>query len=186
MTLSGRHGKTARKYMLQHINRPRTYTRTFQKFTHMKAQMKNENEPHENPLVRVLSRHLESDVWNNWETITHKKIGDNLRCYPIIVVYAVAIPYLWEFHGKAPWVTKFAAITWSAWLGWYVILTLIQTYSLFAAVIPDILGKNVKSDKSMRTAILRIFISLSVSVASGFFMIGAGCIAWLIYSHSPH
>ncbi|WP_297832594.1 hypothetical protein [Pseudomonas sp.] len=148
--------------------------------------MESESKQQDNPIIRVLRRHLEFDVWNNWESITHKKIGDNLRCYPIIVLFAVAIPYLWGFPGKSPWVTKFAAITWSAWLGWYVVLTLIQTYSLFSAVIPEIFGKSVRKNPTLMSAILRLLITLSISVASGFFMIGAGFIAWLIYSRAPH
>lgn len=148
--------------------------------------MESESKQQDNPVVRVLRRHLEFDVWNSWESITHKKIGDNLRCYPIIVFFAVAIPYLWDIPGKSQWVTKLAAITWSAWLGWYVILTLIQTFSLFSAVIPDIFGKDIRTNASWMSAILRLLITLSISVASGFFMLGAGCIAWLIYSHAPH
>lgn len=140
----------------------------------------------DNALVRILSRHLDFDMWNNWESITHKKIGDNLRCYPVIVLFAVAIPYLWAFPGKAQWVTKIAAITWTAWLGWYSILTLVQTYSLFTALIPEVVGRPARASTSLTGAVLKLLLMLTLSSASGFFMIGAGYMAWLIYSRAPH
>lgn len=139
------------------------------------------------PLVdRLWKTHLEVDI-SEWEQVTHKKIGDNLRCYPIIIVFAVAIAYLWDasiaiqypaFVGKA------AACVWALWLFWFGTLTVIQTTWLFANFLFNLIGlkENATTQSNVNWKIFFLLISI---ILSGLFIVGAVDLVLLIYTKTP-
>jgi hypothetical protein len=138
-------------------------------------------------VTRILSDQLDSELWS-WEKVTHKKIGENLRCYPVITVFSVAILYLWNtpltLFGWETVILKIAAVTWAGWIAWYTFLTLIQTFWLFGSFFPQVLKSEARIETNFmfRTRFAALLLS---SVAAGFFIIGAMYLAVLIYQHSP-
>jgi len=110
---------------------------------------------------------------------THKQIGDNLRAYPVIALFGVAISYLWIFPGWGyypAWMFKVAAVVWAAWVAWYSLLTIIQTHKLLSDSIHRIMPKRIN-----RNIILRMAVAVTIEL---FFILGAISIALLILNHS--
>ena len=136
---------------------------------------------------RILREQLDSELWA-WEKVTHKKIGENLRCYPVITVFSVAILYMWNtpflVFGWQTAILRIAAVTWAAWIAWYTLLTLIQTFWLFGSFFPQVLKSEARIETNFMFRIRFAALLLS-SVAAGFFIIGAMYLAVLIYQHAP-
>lgn len=110
---------------------------------------------------------------------THKQIGENLRAYPVIAIFGVAISYLWTFPGweyYPSWMFKVAAVVWAVWVAWYSVLTIIQTHKLLSdsifRVMPRWIGRNT---------LLRMVVAITIE---WFFILGAISIALLILNHS--
>lgn len=110
---------------------------------------------------------------------THKKIGDNLRAYPVIAIFGVAVSYLWKFPGweyYPSWMFKVAAIVWALWVSWYSVLTIIQTHNLLSnslrKIMPQWINRHIR---------LRMVVAVAIE---WFFILGAITIAILILNHS--
>lgn len=110
---------------------------------------------------------------------THKQIGDNLRAYPVIVIFGVAVFYLWTFPGweyYPSWMFKGAAVVWALWVSWYSVLTIIQTHNLLANSIRRIMPEWIN-----RHILFRMVVAVTIE---WFFILGAISIALLILNHS--
>jgi hypothetical protein len=72
---------------------------------------------------------------------TYKHISDNLRAILTIGAYAVLLKYLWDWgDDRLPyWVFRGAAILWGAWIGWFALLTLWQTFHLYLGFVRELL-----------------------------------------------
>lgn len=137
-------------------------------------------------LDRLWKTYLEVDI-STWEPATHKKIGDNLRCYPVVVAFAIAVIYLWNAPAPTPFLllsTKIAAALWSLWVFWYACLTVMQTVWLFANFWAFLIGVQKKGERNY-FLLLKLILLLASAVLSGFFMWGAVKLGWLIYTHAP-
>jgi hypothetical protein len=137
--------------------------------------------------VTVLFEHYLDIDFPKWERVNHKKIGDNLRCYPIIAAFGVAILYLWDVpyvvFGYNTLVAKIASVIWGIWLAWFALLTVFQTAWIFSSAFPDLINLvGQPQTKAARRAWL--FIALLSSTAAGFFLIGTIQLAWVIFSHA--
>lgn len=122
-------------------------------------------------------KYLEVPVMGT-QVSTHKQIGDNLRAYPVIAIFGVAVSYLWTFPGWGyypSWMFKVAAVVWSAWVSWYSVLTVIQTHKLLSDSISRIAPEWINRH--------RLFRMVVVVTIEWFFILGAISIALLILSH---
>lgn len=123
-------------------------------------------------------KYLEVPVIGN-HVSTHKQIGDNLRAYPVIVIFGVAISYLWTFPGwqyYPSWMFKVAAVVWALWVSWYSVLTIIQTHNLLSNSIRRIMPEWIN-----RHILFRLVVAVTIE---WFFIFGAISIALLILNHS--
>lgn len=110
---------------------------------------------------------------------THKQIGDNLRAYPVIAIFALAVSYLWTFPGwefYPSWMFKVAAGVWAAWITWYSVLTIVQTHKLLSDSIFGVMPKWIR-----RHRLFRMVVAITIE---WFFIFGAISIALLILNHS--
>jgi hypothetical protein len=87
---------------------------------------------------------------------THKDIGDNLRAYLTTVAYAIPIKYLWSIKHLdpfSPYVFRAIAALWAAFVLWYFVLTVVQTFyvtvglmvHLLDYLFEDLMGDYLKS-----------------------------------------
>lgn len=110
---------------------------------------------------------------------THKQIGDNLRAYPVIAIFAVAVSYLWTFPGweyYPSWMFKVAAVVWAAWVTWYSVLTIVQTHKLLSDSIFTVMPEWISRHRRFR-----MVVAITIE---WFFIFGAISIALLILNHS--
>ena len=73
---------------------------------------------------------------------THKDIGENLRAYIAIIAFGIGINYLWDVPFKgAPqqYAFRFIAILWMIWIGWFLWLTVVQTFHIATKLIEHLL-----------------------------------------------
>jgi hypothetical protein len=74
---------------------------------------------------------------------THKDIGDNLRAYITIIAFGIGINYLWDvpFKGTpAQYVFRGIAFLWIIWIGWFLCLTIIQTFYIYLKLVEHFLN----------------------------------------------
>lgn len=129
--------------------------------------------------ISLIDKYIESDVLVK-QIATHKRIGDNLRCYPVIVILTVAVFYIWNVQGYAvypSWAFKAAAVIWSAWIFWFSVLTFFQTHQLFVDLAHDWMGLRL-----MRKPLLRTIYRVALFCASLLLMLGAVTMVFAIAS----
>lgn len=68
---------------------------------------------------------------------THKDMSDNLRSYLTVVAYSVAIRYTWMTQHSESMTTlvfRGIALLWGAWVLWFFVLTLLQTFHILVGL----------------------------------------------------
>lgn len=123
-------------------------------------------------MKELLARYLELDKVRD-DGPTLKVLADNLRSYPVIVVFWLAVSYLWVTGGP---VGVIVSILWGAWLLFISILIAFQSAVLVLAVIADLTGHkptkapNPPSIASVAIAMLAVmFLFSSAVLAIGVF-----------------
>jgi len=129
----------------------------------------------------LVDRYLETEKLIR-DGITLKAIADNLRSYPVIVIFWLAIAYLW----KAPpspnlpsWIPEYAsqgvAALWGTWLFLFSVLTAMQSGFLILAAAVDILKANELFDRTwIRNAAMIISTTLAIAFMFGAWLIAEG------------
>lgn len=101
--------------------------------------MSKPEKPTQGYFERLFEHYLEVDKFIA-DGPSLKALGDNLRNYPLIVVFWAGIGLLWT---KGQLVFSVAALLWGAWLAFFSVLTVIQSSFLVILVGVD-LGKRVE------------------------------------------
>ncbi|MDQ7969953.1 MAG: hypothetical protein REI95_09945, partial [Oxalicibacterium faecigallinarum] len=104
--------------------------------------------------------------------------ADNLRSYPVIVVFYVAITYLWTAptSGNIPvWLPKAFSIIWGGWTLLFFMLTAAQSGVLIILAIVDFLKSHdlISRPRIKMTGIV-IGAILAVTFASGAWFVAQG------------
>lgn len=123
-------------------------------------------------MKELLARYLELHKIRE-DGPTLKVLADNLRSYPVVVVFWLAISYLWVKGGP---VGIIVSTLWVPWLLFISILTAFQSAVLVLAVVADLTGHkpaeapNPPSHASLAIAMLAVmFLFSSAVLAVGVF-----------------
>lgn len=120
---------------------------------------------------------------------SYKNLSDNLRAYLTVGAYIVLLKYLW-FWGQdriPAWVFQGTAIIWGAWVLWFWVLTVIQTWHLYLGFCFELIGLVVEPYAKLRTqgeitqreriVVTVLFLPFALSslvlAGTGFYVIGA-------------